>query len=230
MTDRRDFLIGGGCAVALGLAEYLRPRRIVELLGQTRLDTAVPRVVGKWSAEMGGDFVVPQREGSLADRLYSEQVMRNYRLDANTPPIMLVIAYGRSQSDDLQLHRPESCYPAVGFSIAERHLIDLPLRPGAALPSVAMTAVAEERVEDIVYWTRVGEYLPQTAGQQRRDRLKTSLDGYIGDGVLVRASMIRPGPLPEHAQVERFLTAMVSAMQPAVRPAFIGTALARQLA
>jgi EpsI family protein len=229
MINRRDVLIGAGCMVALGAAEYLRPRRMLTLLNE-KLETAVPRQIGPWLAERGGDFVVPQRDGSLSERLYASQILRSYRRSETSAPIMLVIAYGGAQSDALQLHRPEACYPAVGFRILNRKLFDLPVARAVGIPAVAMTALAGGRIEDIIYWTRLGEYLPQTAGQQGRDRLATSMDGYIGDGVLVRASVVRMGPMANYDEVGEFLRLLVLSLAPAVRPGFVGTVISRKLA
>ena len=142
---------------------------------------------------------------------------------------MLLIAYGASQSDALQLHRPEACYPAVGFSIAARRLSALAVGTTVSIPSVTLTAKAEGRSEDIVYWARLGELLPQTAAEQRSDRLATAMRGYVGDGVLVRASMVRLGEQPVYAMLDQFLAEMVVALPPVARPVLIGSTRAAAL-
>lgn len=230
MSDRRDFLIGGVCMAGLAMAEYLRPRRTVSLIGDAKLGALVPRAFGNWTAHDGGDMVIPKTEGTLADKLYTDQVSRTYRpARGDGPTIMLLIAYGAAQSDLLQLHRPESCYPAIGFRIAERRLEQLPLSAGARLPTVALTAVSDLRTEDIVYWARLGEYLPQTAGEQRDDRLRAAMQGYVGDGVLVRASAIRGAAAPMHGIINAFLADMVRAMAPEARKALIATERSRAM-
>lgn len=223
MIDRRDFLIAASCIGALGTAEALRPRRRVNLLGDRDLSAGLPRKFGAWSAQEGGDIVVPQTDGSLAARLYSKQIIRTYARGDDRPPVMLVIAYGASQSDELQLHRPESCYPAVGFAIRDRRFVTLPIGADATVPAVALRAISSERQEDILYWTRLGEYLPRTAGEQRRTRLATALQGYVGDGVLVRASMVRTDR-PNFDALSDFLRDLVRATQPDIRRVLVGTA------
>lgn len=229
MIDRRDMLFAGACAVALGGAEWLRPRRQLNLLGAHDLTTAVPTHFDGWESQNGGGVILPQDAGSLAARLYAKQIARNYARDDGSSPMLLAIAYGAQQSDELQLHRPEICYPAVGFTITMRRPVDVQVSRRAGIPAVALTAVAEQRTEDIVYWTRLGEYLPRSASEQRRDRLETSLRGYVGDGVLVRASTIRQGDTPQHGAVARFLGELVLATQSDVRKALIGTARADAL-
>lgn len=224
MMDRRDLLFTGACAAALGASEWLRPRKTLKLLGSEKLTDIVPARIGKWHQVPGGGLVVPTTEGSLADRLYSDTLVRIYRSEDDVPPVMLLIAYGAAQSDLLQLHRPESCYPAIGFSISDRSLVDIPLGSGVKVPGVHLTATAQERVEDIAYWARLGEYLPQTAGDQRRDRLATAVQGYVADGVLVRASAIRDGAsAPEYAMLDQFMASMLASLEPAKRAALIGS-------
>ena len=229
MIARRDALIGGACALSLGAAEWLRPRRVVDLLGAGDLEQIVPRAFGTWTSTPGGDFVLPQSGNSLAVRLYAKQMMRVYASPAHAAEVMLLIAYGASQSDALQLHRPESCYPAVGLPITYRALASLPVAPGLAIPGVVLTAEAAQRTEDIAYWTRLGEYLPQSAGEQRRQRLLTAMRGYIGDGVLVRASTLRRGGEPQFGMLTAFLAGLLRAVPPANRSALVGPAISAEL-
>lgn len=223
MIDRRDLLIGGACAGSFGLAEFLRPRATLRLLGDIKIGSIIPRRMANWSAEDGGDIVIPKTPGSLTDRLYSESVARTYSRTDGQDTIMLLIAYGQEQSDSLQLHRPETCYPAIGFSITERHFIEIPLLSAAPVPGIALTAVSGERTEDIVYWTRLGEYLPRTADEQRRDRLATVMQGLIADGVLIRASMLRTDKQPGYDMLINFLSTLVTTMAPSARKALVGS-------
>ena len=73
-------------------------------------------------------------EGSLADQLYSQTVSRLY-LSETELPVMMVIAYGNTQSDQLQLHRPEVCYAAVGFEISASERVEIPVSPTMPLPA-----------------------------------------------------------------------------------------------
>lgn len=231
MIARRDFLFGGACVAALGIAEALRPRTLLTLMPSALLTGLVPARMGPWVLGEGGDIVVPKVPGSLSDKLYSDTLTRLYVNTQTGEQVMLLIAYGRAQSDILQLHRPETCYPAIGLAIQSRKNDDIPLKPGVTIPAVALTAGEESRIEDIVYWTRLGEYLPRSAGDQRRDRLKTAMEGVIGDGVLVRASMLRQSPdiPPKYDRLNDFMAALIDAMPARNRPGFIGTQRAKQL-
>ena len=214
--DRRDLLAGLACCGALGAAEWLRPRTALVLMPQGgKLTDLVPRQVGPWLLGGDGDIVLPRSEGSLASKLYGDQLARTYfRTDQLRLPIMLSIAYGTQQSDALQLHRPEACYPAVGFTVG-------PSRPSVikagplAVPVVELTARVQERVEDIVYWTRIGRNFPRSDAEQREMRLADALAGIIPDGALVRASAVRVDPAqPVFRAVAEFLRAMASVLSP----------------
>ncbi len=231
MIGRRDLLIGAGCAAALGAGEWFRPRRALRLLpGGEKLGDVVPSHFGDWELGEIGEVVIPQTPGSLASRLYSETLARQYhRGGARPAEVMLLIAYGEAQSDLLQLHRPESCYPAIGFRIVDRKLLNLPVAAGVSIPAVALTAQAGTRVERILYWTRLGEALPQTAAEQRADRFSAALAGYVGDGALIRVSTLVPPDGGSDAALADFMRAMIRGVAPGNRRALIGTERARAL-
>lgn len=222
--NRRNVLAALSCAAVLGASEWLRPREKLVLMPEgKKLADIVPTRVGGWLVGEGGDIVIPRTEGSLASRLYSDQLARLYK-DPNEvlPDIMVLIAYGGAQSDVLQLHRPEVCYPAIGFQIIDRNFQDIPLPSGSAVPAVGLTARGGERVEDILYWTRLGNALPRTAGEQRSDRLMAAMQGYVGDGVLVRASSVRTDGTSRIPQLTRFLEALVASLDASGRKALLG--------
>jgi EpsI family protein len=212
--DRRDVLAGLACTGALGAAELLRPReQVIFMPPGGKLTDLVPAAFGPWVRGGDADIVVPRTEGSLATRLYGDQLARIYhQADPAIAPMMLSIAYGFKQSDALQLHRPEACYPAVGFTVSEVRMIDL-AAPGGAVPAVALTARLRDRIEDIVYWSRLGRDFPRSQGEQRRVRFGNALAGEVPDGVLVRASCLRSTPdQPQFSGISGFLAALVAGL------------------
>jgi EpsI family protein len=225
MISRRDWLVGAGCAAAFTAAEVLRPRRTLNMMpaGST-LATIVPRRIAGFHEGGSGSLVLPpSTQGSLSQRLYGDQLGRIYQADGDSQTsIMLLIAYGAAQTDALQLHRPENCYPAFGFKITDRRFVNLRNPLLESIPAVALTAVADRHTEDIVYWTRVGRELPRTSEGQRLANLRTAMEGYIGDGVLVRASAVRIDGKPIFDELSAFLEALISAGSPVARIALIG--------
>jgi EpsI family protein len=230
MTSRRDLLIGGACVAAAGTAYALIPRRRVSLLGHATVAAIVPAKLPDWTSRDVSDLVAPKEEDSLASRLYGETVGRVYRQTSTGAEVMMLLAYGDTQSDDLQLHRPEVCYPAFGFSIRQTQAVEIPLVPGAAIPGRDLVAVAPDRRETIRYWSRLGEYFPTGRNEQHVDRMRTSMRGIIADGILSRFSVENTEPSQAFAVMGLFIPALIKAIAPAHRPALIGTALSQKMA
>jgi EpsI family protein len=232
MMDRRNLLLGAACLAAAAAAYELKPHRPLNLLGGQKLAKIVPQAFGDWAAaeaEAGG-VVRPETAGTLAARLYSEIIGRRYINRVTGELVMMLIAYGDTQSDLLQLHRPEICYPAVGFNLVSAATTQVRLAPHAILPARRVVARKSDWQENIVYWTRLGEYLPTTAGEQRKARLLTGMQGYIPDGGLFRFSVIGDDPAAAFKVLERFLPELILAVAPARRLGLLGTKLSAETA
>lgn len=228
MIGRRQLLFAGACVAAAGTAYALKPRRRLTLLKDAKFADVVPIRFGDWSSEDSDGLVQPKSEG-LAAMLYSEMVGRIYRDSATGQQVMMLIAYGDTQSDLLQLHRPESCYPAVGFELRSVTPGVLRLNGGAEVPVRRIVAKGADRIENVMYWTRMGEYLPNSAGDQRSVRLKTAMEGYVPDGALVRFSTLGDSPERAFALIDRFARALLSATPASQRQALVGTQLAKAI-
>ncbi len=220
--DRRSLLLGGTFAAAFGAAAWLTPRTQMRYLKDATLADVIPERFGPWVSQFDPNLVVPPTEGSLTDRLYEDLITRRYRNTETGEQIMLLAAYGGLQTDDLQLHRPETCYPAVGMAITSRNPVELQLG-GRSVSAVALTAEAPGRAEDILYWSRMGNSFPQSNGAQRSEKLNLALRGYIPDGILVRASQVRSTGAPQAANLGNFLTQMVASVGARDRLALIGS-------
>jgi len=229
-VNRRDVVVGASCVVAAAAAEVLRPRRRLSFLGAATFDSITPWRIGDWSGRPASDFVAVSPPGSLVAKLYGEIVQRSYHHEGVDADIMMLLAHGDSQTDDLQLHRPEICYPAFGFDLSHDGPVAVPIEKGVFLPARRLIADGPGRSENIVYWTRLGDYLPDSATKQRLDRLKTSMEGIIADGLLARFSIIGPDPSRSFVVLNDFIRTLLLSVSPTRRPAFVGTSLARALA
>ena len=225
MPDRRDFLIGAGLVGVAGAAQALIPRNKVSLLGNHKLDAMIPHNLPGFASLNGGGVIAPAPKGSLADRLYSQTVQRLYQTPEGDV-VMLLIAYGGTQSDNLQLHRPESCYPAVGFSISDAANRQIALGDDATVPVRRLSARLDQRVEQIWYWARVGEYLPVNGAEQRTVRFKNALSGIIADGVLVRMSTLTLDQARGDHVNDTFARALIAGIGPDGRRVLLGSRFA----
>lgn len=229
MLRRRDLLLGAPLLAGAVGAYALTPRNRLNLLGEKQLEDLVPLKFGGWHVTPSNAVILPEAtEGSLADQLYNQTVSRLYESDTHRP-VMLVIAYGNTQSDQLQLHRPEVCYAAVGFEVSGSQQVNVPIAPGTDLPARQLVATSQTRIEPILYWTRIGDYLPASGGQQRLMKLRTEFAGYVADGVLVRMSTVGEPDAEAFETLQLFAKEMLRATDPRGVPALVGRPVASAL-
>jgi EpsI family protein len=172
--------------------------------------------------------VAPERENSLSRQLYSQSVARLYAR-GDDAFAMLLIAYGDTQSDTLQLHRPEVCYPAFGMEITENRPVHIAVAPQISIPGRDLVAINAERQEFITYWTRIGQALPTSGSEQRAAKLRNAMAGFIPDGVLTRVSTIADDPTKAFASNQQFIADLLAAVRPVVRRVLTGDAITRAL-
>ncbi len=187
LVSRRALAIGLGSAATAGVAGLMTPRRRQASVNRVPLGEIVPTAVGPWRAQTAGDFILP--EDAAADSAYDQVLTRRFVAPAG-PDIMLLIAHGAAQSGLMRVHRPEVCYDSAGFTIRGLHSLDLNVAPARTIAAQAFVGVREDRVESVLYWTRIAGFFPRTLTAQRLAMLKLGLEGVIPDGVLVRISAL----------------------------------------
>jgi EpsI family protein len=185
--SRRQLLIGGALGLTAAVGSALS---FTTTAGPAipPLDRVVPARIGPWSEAPMGGLSIPRGETPAGDA-YDDLLTRLYTAP-NATPIMLLIAYGATQSGNTQLHSPEDCYPNAGFDLQRWQ--DVPLRTPGAKPLLAryFTATAPGRIEQVLYWNRIGREYPMGFFDQRWSLLRQMTAGRIPDGVLVRISTI----------------------------------------
>lgn len=156
----------------------------------------MPSVVGEWRSRASAELVLPPQDDS--NKLYENLETRIYEADG-LPAMMVLAAYSSVQENDIQVHRPEVCYPASGFPIVASH--PTKLRFGErTVDAIALKADRGGVVERIIYWVRVGEDFPISWASQRLSMAKSNLKGNIPDGVLFRVSTLE-GPKEDASEV-----------------------------
>ena len=217
---RRKFALGFAFATIAGVAAARQPSKNVDYLGNGKLEKILPEKIGGWTFASNSGLVVPP-EDQLAQALYSQLLTRVYTSAAGTP-IMLLVAQSASQTGILQIHRPEFCYTAGGYELSPSspHRVSLP--PHGALPALSISASMRGFTEQIVYWTRVGEHLPQSWTQQRLAVAMDNLRGVIPDAVMVRVSTYGNDKAAALAEVDDFIRTMIGSIAPSARRVFIG--------
>ncbi len=223
MIRRRELLMGGACLAAAGTAAWLKPRREAPLLKSGSVAKIVPSAFGDWTSQDVGDPYAVNGEQTLSSKLYNELIVRNYRHAKSGLEILMLLAYGHRQSDELQLHRPEICYPAFGYALVRNEPCTLAVGQQATIPARRLSAEAEDRHESVIYWTRMGEALPQDSRQQRVARLKIAMEGIIPDGVLARFSAGGGVADQDWVKIADFIAELIFAVDPDHRNILIGT-------
>ncbi len=87
-------------------------------------------------------------------------------------------------------------------------------------------AVAPQRRENILCWTRIGEYLPVSNQDQRVAKFHSQMQGVIPDGVLVRISNNVADRNAGLALNEAFAATLLRNIAPKRLPALVGTSAA----
>lgn len=204
-VSRRDLLLGSAALGTAAVAAALTPRHRTTGGGDD-LAGAIPSRIGSWTHGDAEGIIRPP-EAEPSDSPYDQEIARTYRSGAALT--MLLIAYGATQSDRLQVHRPEFCYPANGFSLAPTKTLALADGRGGAIPACFFTAMLGDRREHVLYWVRIGDYFPRNWWDQHRALLMSSLRGLVPDGILVRLSTIGADADEARAQLIGFAGALL---------------------
>ena len=218
--DRRRLLIGGALLATAASAAALTPRTRIDLLGKRKLEDVVPAQLGPWRFQSKSGLVIPP-EDELSAQLYSQLLTRVYVAPDPLPPVMLLVAQGASQTGVIQVHRPEVCYPTGGYQLSPRALIEIPV-PGDRIAASGFTATADSRIEQLLYWTRIGRDRPRTWAEQRISVARANLRGELPDAVLVRVSTLSPDPQTSFAHLRDFVRAFLGSLTPATRAFMVG--------
>ena len=203
------------------LAAMLKPTALLaEQVQGMDLENMVPKRFDAWKMLTNdvGQIVDPgQRE--LIDTIYTQTLTRTYVNRAGYL-IMLSIAYGKNQRDALQLHRPEVCYPAQGFSLVSKESGRLGGRDG--IPVMRMQTTLGSRHEPVTYWTMIGDRVYAGSLQKKLIEIQYGLSGLIPDGMLVRISSIDTNTLGAQKIQADFALALIEALPATVRSRFAG--------
>jgi EpsI family protein len=216
---RSALLIAVTLLVAVGGAIALTPH-LSYVDSPPSLDATVPKRFGDW-VEVPSPYVQVdlsvRREGDLStDQPYDETVMRTYR-NAKGQQVMLALAYGKRQRQEVKVHRPDLCYVAQGYRVDSLVPTQFDVRRGAGakIDGKRMIANNRGRTEAVAYWIRIGHLYSESAWETRGHILREGLQGRVPDGILVRASAPLGGPAEAAAVfpvLEAFLVDLVSAM------------------
>jgi EpsI family protein len=209
--DRRHLLLSGLVMGAAGVGWWRQPRPARPPWAGRSLAGLVPAGFAGWAgSDNDAQIVMPSAEDAAVYAVYDDQLARVYRR-TGMADVLMVITTSLRQSGSLHVHRPEQCYPAAGYRITADRAVSLV----SGRPAVArfLTAECEERIEQVLYWIRIGDGFALGAAQEQWLVTHAELGGLIPEGVLVRCSVVTADASAALAQLTGFVGDLHAAAQ-----------------
>lgn len=198
----RTIAITGLLLFTAFLGVQLRPT-IIEGAAPPPLNQIVPKAFGAWR-DLPNPMVQVETfvngEGASRDQPYDDLVSRTYT-NGEGEQIMVALAYGKHQRQEIKIHRPELCYPAQGWRVLKLTPVTFPFQTPSGQPVIGhrlLTQKGNGPIEAVSYWIRIGDSYSDSAWQTRMTIMKEGLQGRMTDGILVRVSeRMAPGQSEE---------------------------------
>ena len=109
------------------------------------------------------------------------------------------------------MHRPEFCYTAQGFQLAQ-NVVDRVDTPFGTLPVRRLVAVQGRRHEPLTYWITVGDRATLPGLGRKLNQIAYGLAGKVADGMLVRISSLDDDPQRAYRLQDAFIRDMLAAI------------------
>ena len=216
-------MIGLSMLAAVGLSYALTPKmKIADQGAKINLETLIPQQFGDWKLD---ETIVPLRVSpdvqAALNAVYNQILTRTY-VNSKDERIMLSIAYGADQGDNVQVHLPEGCYRGQGYAVSDK-IEDVMQTLVGKIPVSKLVATLGPRQEPITYWVVVGGEVARDNWEMKKAKLRHAIKGEIADGILIRISSITPDVNHGYETQREFSQAMLEAIPPALRSRLIGT-------
>lgn len=223
-ASRRQWMQGVAFAATAIVPVLRQPASARPPWSGASLGSLVPDSFGQWQiSREDAEIVMPEGYDAQVSSQYDAQLAHVYR-GADGTQMLLVLACAAEQSGNLVIHRPESCYPAAGFTISGARDEQVPLARELTIPARYMTAQCDARVEQVLYWIRIGKTFPTSPWAEQWTAARSALQGVAADGVLVRMSCVTADPASALSQLERFASELYAAASPQGRLLLTGVA------
>ncbi|MHB1516179.1 MAG: exosortase-associated protein EpsI, B-type [Acidiferrobacteraceae bacterium] len=196
------------------LAVVLRPTHLMAHQGpQIDLRKVVPTQFGDWRVDRHIVPITPSPQVEANLKLTYGQILSRTYVNTHGDHMMLTIAFGTEQTDQLQAHRQEVCYAAQGFHI-EDLIHTLVHVDGSAIPSTRFFATRGPRQEPVTYWFTMGNHVVLSRFQRLMTQIRYGLTGVIPDGMLVRVSDLSGDPRKAYRAQVKFMDELFRHMPP----------------
>ena len=208
-----SFMMGILMVSSAAITKVITPSpEIGEQQKQINLEALIPIEFSDWKIDKSVvPLMVNPDDNKLVNKIYNQTLSRTY-INKRGERVMLVIAYGEDQTKDLQVHRPEVCYPADGFTIGNmtKSFVDTTI---GRIPVMLLVATKGARIEPITYWIRVGDSVTRGWFEQKIAAIRYGLTGKVPDGLLFRVSTISNDEQDSYRIQQIFVTALLKAVR-----------------
>lgn len=207
-----SFLIASLLFSAAAAAVALKPAPQTLKVSAIQLERMIPVAFGDWKIDSSIIPIQPTPDAQMALNKIYDQVLTRVYVNNKGEHIMLSIAYGGSQTNDLKTHRQEVCYTAQGFKISG--LIHQTIDFGNnTIPVTRMLAQKGERFEPVTYWFTMGDRVVLSRMERLLVQLKFGLSGEIPDVMLVRVSNLSTNIEASYGAHVNFVHELIGSMR-----------------
>jgi EpsI family protein len=221
---RKAIVLLAGMTGAAALAHVGVPTRKIADTWETDLEKMFPAAFADWVVDASLPVILPAPDvQAKLDAIYNHVLARTYVNRRTGERVMLSVAYGGEQSDGMQAHLPEVCYPAQGFELRSTQTVVLALE-GRRIPARRIVTRLGGRVEPVTYWLTLGESVAATRTQRKLQQMRYGLRGVVPDGMLVRVSSINRDAASAFAEQVRFLEQLAAAIPAGYQSRILGQA------
>jgi EpsI family protein len=212
LLTKRAIVILLTMAMAIVLSVVLRPPKAsTDQAHKIDLEIVIPKQAGEWSMDNSMRQVLPPPEVQESlNRIYSQTLSRTY-INPKGQRVMLSIAYGDGFNKQLDVHRPEYCYPSQGFQVGSFKDEFVPASMGN-IPVRRLVASQSSRNEPITYWITVSDVTLSNTWYRKIISRVNRWNGKADSGMLVRVSSIDNDEKAAYAVQEEFIRAFVLAI------------------
>lgn len=200
---------------------FLVPTKEKSSFPDVQLQAVVPERFGDWEIDRSLAPLLPDPTTLAAiNDIYSDTLARTY-VNSQGQRVMLMLAYGRRQSDTMRVHRPEGCYMGQGFSVLS--LGQTPANINGLNVMVSRLDTRQgARTEPVSYWMVIGGVHVNTLSEMKRVQLRFGLRGYLADGLLFRVSSISAERDEAYRLHDQFSRDLAAAVPESVRIGLVG--------
>ena len=223
LVSAKHFSIGLAMLITARFALAMKPtQKLADRLPPINIENIIPKRFGEWSVEelQVPSIVSPEVKAAL-NKTYDQMVSRTY-IDSGGQRLVLLVAYGSLQNNDLKAHRQEVCYRTQGFNVQNTHQTVLNLA-GRHVKATRMFAERGKRQEAVTYWFTMGNTVVYSRLERLSVQIKYSLYDLVPDGFLIRISSFSSSPIEAYMAQEKFADELLSAMRKSDVERLVGT-------